>query len=105
MGGYCSIEYQIGNNSECITKLQHYECQYNYQGFEIPLTMQKIVKSDKSNPGILVNVLFSNSKGICTTCRSECNGKSSKQGNFLMLVRLEKNTTRQPKTHQGCLSF
>ena len=39
-------------------KLQHYDDQYNWNGFEFPLATQII-----DNPGISVNVLFNSKNG------------------------------------------
>ena len=60
-----------------ISKLQHHEDQYNWNGLEFPLEIQKIGKSEKNNPGIAVNVLFNKKKSIYTARRSELNGKST----------------------------
>ena len=52
---------EIGNKPEYILKLQHYDDQYNWNGFEFPLAIQII-----DNPGIAVNVLFNSKNGTYT---------------------------------------
>ena len=63
----------------------------NWNGFEFP-SIQKVSKFERKNPGITVNVLFSNIKNkyIHTARRIELNGKCKKQVNLLMLVDGEK---------------
>ena len=39
-----------------------YEKQCDWKGLEFPVSIKKIDKSEKSNPGGAVNVLFSNKK-------------------------------------------
>ena len=72
--------------------LQHHEGQYNWSGLEFPLAIQKVSKFERDNPGIVVNVLFSNMKNekIYTACRLELNRKWRKQVNLLMVVDREK---------------
>ena len=43
-----------------ISRLRPYEKQYNWKGLEFPVSIKKIDKFEKNNPGIAVNVLFSN---------------------------------------------
>ena len=54
--------------------------------------IKKIDKFEKNNPGIEVNVLFSNKKSqnICTVCMSERTVKCKKQVNLLMIEDGEK---------------
>ena len=56
--------------------------------------IKKIDKFKKNNPGIAVNVSFSNKKSqkknIYTVCRSGRNAKCKKQVNLLMIVNGEK---------------
>ena len=83
---------EIKNNPERISLLRSYENQHNWKGLEFPVSIKKIDKFDKNNPGIAVNVLFSNKKSqnIYTACRSECNVKCKKQVNLLVIVNGEK---------------
>ena len=84
----------IKHNPERISLLRPYENQYNWKGLEFPVSIKKIDKFEKNNPGIAVNVLFSNKKSqkknIYTVRRSEHNVKSKKQVNLLMIVDGEK---------------
>ena len=65
----------IKHHSERISLLEPYENQYNWKGLEFPVSIKKIDKFEKNNPGIAVNVLFSNKKNqnIYTARRSERN--------------------------------
>ena len=83
---------EIKNNPERISLLRPYENQYNSKGLEFPVSIKKIDKFEKNNPGIAVNVLFSNNKNqnIYTARRSERNVKCKNQVNLLMLVDGEK---------------
>ena len=83
---------EIKNNLERISLLRPYENQYNWKGLEFPVSIKKIDKFEKNNPGIAVNVLFSNNKNqnIYTARRSERNVKCKKQVNLLMIVDGEK---------------
>ena len=49
---------EIDSHPERITKLQHYEDQYNWQGLEFPVAINKIDKFEKNNEDIAVNVLY-----------------------------------------------
>ena len=77
---------EIKKDHQHISKLQHNKDQYNWNGLEFPLAIQKIGKFERNNPGIAVNVLFNKKGSIYTNCRSELNGKRSKQVNLLMIV-------------------
>ena len=74
------------------------ENQHIWKGLEFPVSIKKIDKFEKNNPGILVNVFFSNKKSqkkniyiyIYTACRSGHNVKFKKQVNLLMIVDREK---------------
>ena len=84
---------EIKNNPERISLLKPYENQYNSKGLEFPVSIKKIDKFEKNNPGIAVNVLFSNKKMkiyIYTARRSERNVKCKKQVNLLTIVDDEK---------------
>ena len=77
MGSYrstASRRYWI----QYISKLQHYKGQYNWNGLEFPLAIQKIDNFEMKNPDIAVSVN--------TARKLELNGKCSKQGNLLMIV-------------------
>ena len=83
---------EIKKDHQCISRLRAYEKQYNWKGLEFPVSIKKIDKFEKNNPGIAVNVLFSNNKNqnIYTARRSERNVKCKKQVNLLMIVDGEK---------------
>ena len=53
---------EIKHNPETISLLRYYEKQYNWKRLEFPVLMKKIDKLERKNPGITVNVLFSNNK-------------------------------------------
>ena len=84
----------IKNNPERMSLLRPYEKQYNWKGLEFPVSIKKIDKFEKNNPGTAVNVLFSNKKSpkknIYTVRKSEHNVKCKKQVNLLMIVDGEK---------------
>ena len=82
----------IKNNPDRISLLRPYENQHNWKGLEFPVSIKKIDKFEKNNPGIAVNVLFSNKKNqnIYKACRSERNAICKKQVNLLMIVDGEK---------------
>ena len=96
---------EIYSHPERIRKLQRYENQYNWE------------KSEKNNPDIAVNVLFTGKKGIFTARRSEFNCNRKKQVNLLMVVDGEnrhytaiKNISRllkslNGKNHQGTYHY
>ena len=65
---------EIKQNPERISLLQHYEDQYNWNGLEFPLAIQKISKFEKNNPGIAVNLLFSKNESIYIARRIELMG-------------------------------
>ena len=70
--------------------LRPYENQHNWKGLEFPVSNKKIDKFEKNNPGLTVNLLFSNKKSqkkkIYTVRRSGLNVKYKKQVNLLMIV-------------------
>ena len=109
---------EIKKNHQRISRLRPYENQYNWEGLEFPVSIKKIDKFEKNNPGIAVNVLFSNNKNqnIYTARRSGCNVKCKKQVNLLMMVDGEnrhytaiKSISRLLKslnaTHKGSYHF
>ena len=51
---------EIKKDHQRISRLRPYEKQYNWEGLEFPVSIKKIDKFEKNNPGIAVNVLFSN---------------------------------------------
>ena len=73
-------------NPEIISLLKYYEDQYNWNGLQFLLAIQKIGKFEEKNLGIAVNVLFNKKESIYTVRRSELNRKCSKQVNLLMIV-------------------
>ena len=83
---------EIKKDHQCISRLRAYEKQYNWKGLEFPVSIKKIDKFEKNNPGIAVNVLFSNrkSQNIYTARRSERNVKFKKQVNLLIIEYGEK---------------
>ena len=81
---------EIKKDHQRILRLRPYEKQYNWEGLEFPVSIKKIDKFEKNNPGIAVNVLFSNKGSIYTAYRSERNVKCKKQVNLLMIVDGEK---------------
>ena len=72
----------IKHHPERISLLRSYENQYNWKGLEFPVSIKKIDKFEKDNPGIAVSVLFSNKKSpkknIYTVRKSEHNAKCKK---------------------------
>ena len=61
------------HHPERINLLRPYENQNNWEGLEFPVSIKKIVKLEKNNPGIALYVLFCNKKNqnIYTAHRSE----------------------------------
>ena len=78
---------EIKKDHQRISKLRSYENQYNWKGLEFPVSIKKIDKFEKNNPGIAVNVLFSKKKSqnIYTVRRSKHNVECKKQVNLLMI--------------------
>ena len=70
---------EIKKDHQCTSRLRPYKNQYNWERLEFPVSIKKIDKFEKNNPGIAVNVLSSNKKSpkedIYTVRRSECNVK------------------------------
>ena len=111
---------EIKKDHQRISRLRPYENQYNWKGLEFPVSIKKIDKFEKNNPGIAVNVLFSikksKKKNTYTVPRSEHNVKCKKQVNLLMIVEGEerhyttiKSISRLLKslnaTHKGAYHF
>ena len=78
---------EIKKDHQRISRPRPYEKQYNWKGLEFPVSIKKIDKFEKNNPGIAVNVLFSKKKSqnIYTVRRSEHNMECKKQVNLLMI--------------------
>ena len=53
---------EIKKDHQSISKRRSYENQYNWEGLEFPVPIKKIDEFEKNNPGITVNLLFSNKK-------------------------------------------
>ena len=77
---------EIKKDHQRISRLRSYENQYNREGHEFLVSINKTNKFEKNNPGIAVNVLFSNKKSIYTGRRSGSKVKCKKQVNLLMIV-------------------
>ena len=73
----------------CMSKLEPYENQYNWEGLEFPVSIKMIHKFEKNNPDIAVN-MFSNKKSqkknIYTIRWLGRNIKCKKLVNLLMIV-------------------
>ena len=97
---------EIKHHPERISLLWAYENQYNWKGLEFPVSIKKIDKFEKNNPGIAVNVLFSNNKNqnIYAARRSERNVKCKKQVNLLRIVDGEKRQCTTIKSISRLLS-
>ena len=50
---------EIKKDHQRISRLRPYEKQYNWEGLEFPVSIKKIDKFEKNNPGIAVNALLS----------------------------------------------
>ena len=85
---------EIKHHPERISLLRFYENQYNWKGLEFLVSIKKIDKFEKNNPGIAASVLLSNNKSpkkdIYPVRRSEHNVKCKKQVNLLMIEDGEK---------------
>ena len=85
---------EIKKDHQRVSRLWPYENQHNWEGFEFPVSINKIDKFEKNNPDVAVNVLFINKKSqqknIYTVQRSGRNVKCKKQVNLLMIVDGEK---------------
>ena len=77
---------EIWNNPGHLSKLQHFENQYNWNRLEFPLAIQNTGEFEKNNPGTTTNVLFNSNKGTYKAQRSELYGKCRKQGKLMMIV-------------------
>ena len=53
---------EMKNNPDRISLLRPFENQHKWKGLEFPISIKKNDKFEKNNPGITVNVLFSNKK-------------------------------------------
>ena len=68
MTSFILLLEEIKKDHQRISKLSPYEDQYNWNGLEFALAIQKIDKFERNNPGIAVNVLFNKKERICTAC-------------------------------------
>ena len=101
-----------------ISKLHHYEDQYNWQRPESLLAIQKVGKFENNNSDIAVNVLFNSQKDIYKPFISESDRKCGKQANSLMIEdeenrhytaikiisRLLKSLNESPREAYQCLN-
>ena len=87
---------ETDSHPERITKLQCYEDQYNWQGLEFPVAINKIDKFEKNNEDIAVNVLYiySGQKRGTSKDKDEEERTEEKDGKITILRRLDYNTTR-----------
>ena len=53
---------EIKKDHQRISRLRRYENQNNWKRVEFPVSIKKIDKFEKNNPGIAVNVFFSRKK-------------------------------------------
>ena len=77
---------EINKNPERVSKLRPFAEQYDWEGLEFPMALNKIAKFEKRNYEIAVNVLFVSKKSIFIARRSEFNSKRSKPVNLLMIT-------------------
>ena len=59
----------IKHHPDRISLLRSYEKHYNWKGLNFPVSIKKNDKFEKNNPGISVNVLFSNEQYIYVWCQ------------------------------------
>ena len=87
---------EIDSHPERITKLQRYEDQYNWQGLEFSVAINKIDKFEKNNEDIAVNVLYiySGQKRGTSKDEDEEERTEKKDGKITILRRSDYNTTR-----------
>ena len=82
-----------------------YENQCNWEGLQFPVSIKKIDKFVKNNPGMAVNVLYSNKKrqkkNKCTVRRLGRNVKCKKQLNLLMIKDGELRHYRISRIYPG----
>ena len=88
--------------------LKPHKNQYNWEGLEFPVLTKKIVKVEKNNPDIAVNVLFNSKKNqkknIYTVRRSGRKEKCKKQVHLLMIQDDEKRNYTAIKNISRLLS-
>ncbi|XP_057310212.1 uncharacterized protein LOC130648190 [Hydractinia symbiolongicarpus] len=77
---------EIANNPQRISNLRPFVDQYNWEGFEFTVALNKIGKFEEQNPECAVNMLFVSDKTIYIGHRSEYNIKRDKQANLLMIT-------------------
>ena len=97
---------EIKKDHQCTSRLSPYEKQYNWKGLEFPVSIKKIDKFEKNNPGIAVNMLFSKKKSqnVYTVRRSKHNVKNKEQVNLVMIEDGEKRHYTATKNISGLLS-
>ena len=61
----------IKHHPDRISLLRSYEKHYNWKGLNFPVSIKKNDKFEKNNPGISVNVLFSNEQYIYVWCQKK----------------------------------
>ena len=88
---------EIDSHPERITKLQRYEDQYNWQGLEFPVAINKIDRFEKNKEDIAVNVLYiySGQKRGTSKDEDEEERTEEKDGKITVLRRSDYNTTRR----------
>ena len=80
---------QIDAHTEHISKLKPFVSQYNWDGLEFPVAVNKLDKFEKNNPDVAVNVLFTGKKDIFIARKSKFNSGRNKQVNLLMIIKDE----------------
>ena len=99
---------EIKKDHQRMSRLRSYENQYNWKGFEFSVSIKKIDKFEKNNPGTAVNVSFSKKKSldedIYAVRRSERYVKCKKKVNLLMIVDGEKRHCTAIKSISRLLS-
>ena len=83
-----ALNYQnIEKDPQRISKLKHNINQYNWKGIKFPAGPEELIKFERNNKTIALNMLFINynAKTIRVAYRSEQNNKCQKQAIFLMI--------------------
>ena len=71
---------------------------YNWDGLEFPMAINKIDKFEKNNPDIAINVLSISGKDKIYICRKTKYYKRKNTVNLLLIVDEEKDISQQLKT-------
>ena len=95
---------EIKHHPERICLLKPHKIQQNWEGLEFPVSTKKIVKFQKGNLDIAVNVLLNKKKNIYTVRRSGRKEKCKKQVNLLMIENGEKRNYTTVKNISRLLS-